>query len=117
MVLNVSDVSSITVADTYDTTGSASAVAVSGNYAYVADDTRGVIALNVSDASSVTLVDSFNTVGTSYGVAVSGNDLYVADHGNGLVINVLSYNVYDSVVFYNNDGYWAQWRTTSNMQK
>ena len=71
---------------TYDTSGFAIGVAVSGNYAYVADDVSGLHILDISTPSSPSLLGTYDTSGNSGGVAVSGNYAYVADDGDGLHI-------------------------------
>jgi len=70
-------------------TGTSEAVAVSGNYAYMADGYSGLRIIDVTDPASPTEAGSFNTNGYAYDVAVSGNYAYVADGSKGLrIINV-----------------------------
>lgn len=72
-----------------DTPGSARGVAVSGNYAYVADGTSGLRIINISNPSSPTQAGYYDTPGTANGVAVSGSYAYVADGSSGLrIINI-----------------------------
>jgi subtilisin-like proprotein convertase family protein len=59
-------------------------VAVSGAYAYVADDTAGLQIVNVSNPMTPTLEGSFNTPGLARGVAISGTHILVADGVRGL---------------------------------
>jgi hypothetical protein len=54
-------------------------VAVSGNYAYVADDTAGLQVIDVSNPANPQWVGGYDTSGNAFGVAVSGNYAYVAD--------------------------------------
>jgi hypothetical protein len=61
-------------------------VAVSGDYAYVADSSKGLVIVDVTDKSAPALAGSYDTAGRSYDVAVSGDYAYVADSSNGLVI-------------------------------
>ncbi len=75
-----------TLKGTYDTTGNAYGVYVSGKYAYVADDLSGLQVIDISTPSSPTLVGTYNTSGNAYGVYVSGKYAYVADDGSGLQV-------------------------------
>ncbi|NGX43125.1 MAG: hypothetical protein K940chlam7_01416 [Chlamydiae bacterium] len=70
----------------YDTPGDARDVAVSGNYAYVADRDSGLQIIDVSNVANPTLAGSYNTPDRARGVAVSGNYAYVADASSGLQI-------------------------------
>jgi hypothetical protein len=67
----------------YDTSGGAWGVAVSGNYAYVADYDAGLQVIDVSNPASPQRVGGYDTSGLAYGVAVSGNYAYVADGTSG----------------------------------
>ncbi|MDO9027212.1 MAG: hypothetical protein Q7U87_04955, partial [bacterium] len=67
----------------YDTPGFAWAVAVSGNYAYVADGDSGLRIINISNPASPTETSCYDTPGCAYAVAVSGNYAYVADGDSG----------------------------------
>jgi hypothetical protein len=68
------------------TDGAAMAVAVSGNYAYVANDESGLKVIDVSNPDSPRVVASYDTLGFAWGVTVSGNYAYEADSGAGLQI-------------------------------
>jgi hypothetical protein len=57
---------------TYDTSGSAWGVYVSGKYAYVADYDSGLQIIDISTPSSPSLVGTYNTSNYAYGVYVSG---------------------------------------------
>ncbi len=70
----------------YDTSGYAYGVAVSGNYAYVADYDAGLQVIDVSNPANPQRVGGYDTSGSAYGVAVSGNYAYVADGDWGLMI-------------------------------
>ena len=75
----------------YDTSGNAWAVAVSGNYAYVADGGAGLQVIDVSNPANPQRVGGYDTAGGAVGVALSGNYACVADFGAGLqVIDVSS---------------------------
>ena len=61
-------------------------VAISGDYAYVADYTNGLVIVDISSKAAPTLAGSYDTAGQARGVAVSGGYAYVADWWNGFVI-------------------------------
>ena len=60
-------------------------MAVSGSYAYIADEANGLVVVDISDPTNPTLVGSYNTAGYAAGMAVSGSYAYIADCDNGLV--------------------------------
>ena len=66
--------------------GTALAVAVSGNYAYVAASFAGLVIINISDPTSPGTPNYYDTNGMAFGVTVSGNYAYVADRATGLAI-------------------------------
>ncbi len=70
----------------YQTPGWAQAVAVSGNYAYVADKARGVRVVDVSDPSTPTEDGSYETLGDPQAVVVHRDYAYIADAAYGLRI-------------------------------
>ena len=70
---------------TYDTSGDANQVYVSGKYAYVADGASGLQIIDISNLSSPTLVGTYDTNSAS-GVYVSGRFAYVGDAAFGLQI-------------------------------
>ena len=61
-------------------------VALSGNYAYVADDTSGLQIIDISDPANPTFKSSYDTPRYAHGVALSGNYAYVADSNSGLQV-------------------------------
>ena len=65
-------------------------VVVSGNYAYVADNSAGLQIINISNPASPSLVGGYQIFGAwAYSVALSGNYAYVGGVGAGLqIINV-----------------------------
>ncbi len=69
---------------------SMNSIAVSGNYAYIADDYGGFMKVDVSNPSSPILANKYDSAGSVYDVAVSGNYAYLAESGNGLVIADIS---------------------------
>jgi len=70
----------------YDTSGSALGVALSGNYAYVADGAAGLQVIDVSNPASPQRVGGYNTSGFALGVAVSGNYAYLGDLNAGVQV-------------------------------
>ena len=66
----------------YNTVG----VAVSGNYAYVADTYEGLQVIDVSNPANCVRVGANDNSGTAYGVAVSGNYAYLANGEAGLQV-------------------------------
>ncbi|NGX43067.1 MAG: hypothetical protein K940chlam7_01358, partial [Chlamydiae bacterium] len=89
----------------YNTPSSANGVAVSGNYAYVADQNWGLQIIDVSNVTNPTLAGSYDTPGIAFGVALSGNYAYVTDLYSGLQIIDVS-NVTNPTLagFYNTSG-------------
>jgi hypothetical protein len=90
-VVDISDPTTPTLAGGYDTAGHAFDVAVSGDYAYVADEDNGLVIVDVGgpifkNSSSLVLAGSYDTAGEANGVTVSGDHAYVADMENGLVV-------------------------------
>jgi hypothetical protein len=70
----------------YDTSGWAYGMAVSGNYAYVADFDAGLQVIDVSNPINCVRVGGYDTSGFTYGVTVSGNYAYMADGYAGLQV-------------------------------
>ncbi len=70
----------------YDTPGNANRVAVSGDYAFVADDYAGLTVVDVADPAHPVGKATLDTDGLAYDVAVSGNFAYVADWNYGLQV-------------------------------
>ncbi|MCX6376510.1 MAG: hypothetical protein NTU88_10840 [Armatimonadetes bacterium] len=66
--------------------GTVRGVAVSGSYAYVADDTAGLQVIDISDPASPTRVGGYDTSAWARGVAISGSYAYVADWDAGLQV-------------------------------
>jgi len=69
----------------FNTDGSASRVAVSGGYAYVADGANGLVVINVSNPQRPVLSGWVDTT-DARAVALSGIYAYIADGANGLVV-------------------------------
>ncbi len=76
-----------TLEGSYDTSGAAYGVYVSGKYAYVADETSGGLQIiDISDPSSPSLTGTYDTSGQAFGIYVSGSYAYVADATSGLQV-------------------------------
>ena len=61
-------------------------LALSGNYAYLADSGAGLQVIDVSNPANPQRVGGYYTNGFAIGVAVSGNYAYVADYDAGLQV-------------------------------
>jgi PKD repeat protein len=72
----------------YDTPAISYDVAVSGTYAYVADNSSGLRVIDISDPANPTEVGFYDTPGYANGVAVSGTYAYVADSNGLRVIDI-----------------------------
>ncbi len=79
----------VEVGFSYTPGGPARGVAVSGEYAYVADEDFGLHIIDVSDPAHPAEVGFYDTPGDDFDVAISGGYAYVADGLSGLrVIDV-----------------------------
>ena len=88
-IIDVSTPSNPTYVGGYDTPIYTYQVEVSGNYAYVSDDSNGVVVLDISNPSSPSLYTTYSTKVSSFWLTISGDYLYVADTENGLeIINI-----------------------------
>jgi len=76
----------ISILGSYNTPGDAYDVALSDDYAYVADGESGLVIVNVINPELPTLAGSYDTAGYAYDVALSDGYAYVADNNNGLAI-------------------------------
>jgi LVIVD repeat-containing protein len=70
----------------YDTSGSARGVAVSGNYAYVADYTAGLQVIDVSNPANPQRVGGNPAPNPAVGVGLSDSHVFVAANDRGLFI-------------------------------
>ncbi len=82
--MDISNPSSPKLMNKYETPGDVVDVAVSENYAYVADAWNGLMVMDITDPSAPTLVGSCDTDG-AYTIAVSGNYTYVSSD-SGIII-------------------------------
>jgi hypothetical protein len=85
-IIDVSDPASLVRLGSYDTSGSASGVAVVGTVAYVADWGGGLQIIDVSNPASPVRLGACDTSGDAGGVAVAGNRVYLADGQKGLKV-------------------------------
>jgi len=84
--LKINQIDPLEVGEVYDGTGNARGIFVSGNYAYVADNTDGLEIIDISDPTNPVEVGQVVDTGNAYSVFVSGNYAYVADNTDGLEI-------------------------------
>ncbi len=70
----------------FQTTGSAEDISVSGNIAYVADGFSGLQIINISNPAVPELISTIDTPGKAVRVAISDQMIYIADSDNGLQI-------------------------------
>lgn len=68
------------------TPGRARDVAISGDYAIVADGETGIQVIDMTDKTAPAIVGSCDTPGSASGVAVSGNDAFIADGEAGMTV-------------------------------
>ena len=86
VIFSATPVMPITLTGNYDTSGRALAVALSGNYAYVARAAHGLFIVDISNPLIPSDAGDLDTSDSAYGVAVSGNYAYVTDANDGLDI-------------------------------
>jgi hypothetical protein len=78
-----------TIAGSVATPDRAQRVFVSGDHAYVANGTSGLVVIDISDPTTPDSVGAYDTPSFAQGVSVAGDYAYVADGGAGLkVINI-----------------------------
>ena len=69
VALDISDVSNITLLDSYNTEGNAYGLQIVGDLVYVAD-VEGIVILNVSNPSSIEFVGNYETDGDAFNLAI-----------------------------------------------
>jgi hypothetical protein len=84
--VDISDPENPVIAGAVDTRGGANGVAVSGDYAYVANSTSWLQVVDISDPANPVIAGAVVTPGSTKGVTVSGDYVYVASNRSGLVI-------------------------------
>ncbi|MCK4548078.1 MAG: T9SS type A sorting domain-containing protein [Candidatus Eisenbacteria sp.] len=77
-------------ADTLDTAGHAYNVALSGDYAYVADG-DSLVVIDIGNPEDLVWVGSCPTPGTAYSVTVAGDFAFIADGTSGLRVIDISH--------------------------
>jgi len=75
-----------TLLGSIDTTDFAAAVAVSGNYAFVADYSGGLRVIDISNPTNPTAVTALASIALAIDVKIAGNYAYVVDEEAGLRI-------------------------------
>lgn len=85
VILDISNVDNPSEVGRVTTPSEVYNIAVSDNYAYIANNENGISIVDVTTPSSPSLVGSYDTDGAALDIAVSGNYAYIAD-GSGLVI-------------------------------
>ncbi len=63
-------------------------VVISGNHAFVADDTQGLKIVDISDPTSPSLVGNYDTSGQAFGVDVSGDHAYLMKQDSLMAIDI-----------------------------
>ncbi|MEB3279248.1 MAG: DUF4347 domain-containing protein, partial [Lyngbya sp.] len=82
----------------FDTPGSARAVFIEGNLAFVADDGSGLQIIDISDRTRPTPRGGVDTPGSAKDIAVAGNYAYIADDTRGLTVVNISNPASPSVI-------------------
>ncbi|MBU0507717.1 carboxypeptidase regulatory-like domain-containing protein [bacterium] len=85
-IINISSPTAPTEVGFHNTPGYAYGVAVSGNYAYVADYEQGLRVVNITSPSTPIEVGFYDTPGIALRVSISGSYAYVGDRQGGLRI-------------------------------
>jgi hypothetical protein len=83
---DISKPSEPSLVGTYNTSGNAYGVYISGKYAYVADGASGLEVIDISNPSAPFLAGTYTTAGGALGVYVSGKYAYVAYQLSGLKV-------------------------------
>jgi len=90
-IVNVSDPINPVEVGSCQTPDYALDVAVSGNYAYIADDWGGLRIIDVSDPTAPWEVGFYDTPGDAWHVVIDGHCAVVADYDSGFYIIDVSY--------------------------
>ena len=77
--------------------GSAQAVTIAGNCAYVATWISGLQVVDITDKSDPILIGSMGTLDTAYDIASNGSYAYMADGTGGLLVAPLQCGSLDDV--------------------
>lgn len=82
-----------------------SGIAVSGNYAYIADSKKGLEIVDISNPTAPALVGTYETTYNVTDVTISGNYAYIADFKKGLtIVDINNPSSPSQVGIYNNYG-------------
>jgi len=87
-VIDISNTGQPTVVGSCPARGPALGVAISGDYAYVADLHEGLTVIDIHDPAQPTLAGFVATPGLAHDVAVAGAYVYVADYSQLVVVDV-----------------------------
>ncbi len=85
LIIDVSDPENPVLTGSVSTSAVTSGFFMSGAYAYVANDGKGVVMIDISNPATPVIVGSVDTPGRAADVFVSGGFAYVADCENGIV--------------------------------
>jgi len=100
-IIDISNPSTPTLVNTYDTPGEAHGIDLSGNYAYIADFDGGLRIINISNPNSLIEEGYYNTSYT-HDVKVLNNYAYIATNDPALeIINISNPNSPSRIGFYN----------------
>jgi len=83
-IIDVSNPSSPSLTGSYNTLITPGGVAVSGDYAYIADRTMGLVVININNRANPVLAGTYPYISDARIVSVSGNYAYVTAGSNGL---------------------------------
>jgi hypothetical protein len=86
VVLDVSDLTNPRIEGKHFDGGSVYNIWISGDLAFVADDTDGLEIIDVGDPAAPGKISQVPTGGSTHGVTVVGTTAYVTDVGNGLYV-------------------------------
>ncbi len=81
--INITDISSPQLLDTYDTPWWGMEIEVRGKYAYMADSESGLHVFNVQDPSSVIHITDVD-LSNSFNLEINGDTLYLSDAQSGI---------------------------------
>ncbi len=82
-VIDINDPANPSVTGSVDLPGNARALAISGDYAYVADGHDGLTIVRISNPVYPYVAGNVDTSGTTRNIAVSGNTAFLTNYRNG----------------------------------
>ncbi len=85
-MIDISDPVNPALAGTCDTPGTAYAVRIAGDHAFVADYGSGLQVIDISNPTNPVVVGTCDTPGYARSVFVAGDHAFVADYGSGLQV-------------------------------